>query len=346
MVAYLFRYRWVLVFVWVFTASPSNALTTPTGGAAALPSGLKIHAPFPCGTRYVISCSYGCGMHAGTNREKYANDYYANDFNRSPAASGYNQPVTAVAAGKVRAAGWTTGGFSSYGIMVVIEHDFTDGHRYSSIYAHLANASVQVGDHVERGATIGLLGASSNGSPTGGAWHLHFAMHRDATTNTASGGEYGGVAVVPEPLGGATDLSPREYTAECENDPDPPPKREDQGVARVDFRHLVPRRDSGGGSIPQRDLSIGPVVLDGSAVQPPPPSNPTMREHLSGSCSLSQPHDPMRGSYVFWILLAGFVRFAYRHLSQRKQIQFNAPRKRRLSLAASKRTGAGSNRTP
>ncbi len=55
-----------------------------------------------------------------------------------------------------------------YGNYVVISHDGT----YSTLYGHLAYASVSVGDYVEQGQTIGIIG--STGHSTGD--HLHFEV--------------------------------------------------------------------------------------------------------------------------------------------------------------------------
>ena len=55
-----------------------------------------------------------------------------------------------------------------YGNYVVISHDGT----YSTLYGHLAYATVSVGDYVEQGQTIGIIG--STGHSTGD--HLHFEV--------------------------------------------------------------------------------------------------------------------------------------------------------------------------
>ncbi|GEM_PF-46078 len=55
-----------------------------------------------------------------------------------------------------------------YGNYVIISHDGT----YSTLYGHLAYASVSVGEYVEQGQTIGVIG--STGHSTGA--HLHFEV--------------------------------------------------------------------------------------------------------------------------------------------------------------------------
>lgn len=66
-----------------------------------------------------------------------------------------------------------------YGIAVVIRHDFGfDGKRLYTVYAHLSEAKVKKGDHVERGDVIGLSGMT--GLTTGP--HLHFEVRLGGNT--------------------------------------------------------------------------------------------------------------------------------------------------------------------
>jgi len=61
----------------------------------------------------------------------------------------------------------------SYGNVIVIQHDFSfRGQSIYTLYAHLSAAFVQVGDFVEAGQVIGLVGAT--GQVTGP--HLHFEV--------------------------------------------------------------------------------------------------------------------------------------------------------------------------
>lgn len=71
-------------------------------------------------------------------------------------------PVTASAAGTVKRAGWA----GAYGRMIEIRHD----NGVSTRYAHLSKIEVSVGQHVEPGDEIGLVGTT--GRSTGS--HLHF----------------------------------------------------------------------------------------------------------------------------------------------------------------------------
>jgi septal ring factor EnvC (AmiA/AmiB activator) len=76
--------------------------------------------------------------------------------------------VRAVAAGRVRYAGW----FQGYGRLVILDH----GSGYYTVSGHLAELRVGLGDGVERGAEIGSVGDS--GSLSGP--RLYFEIRRGA----------------------------------------------------------------------------------------------------------------------------------------------------------------------
>ena len=76
--------------------------------------------------------------------------------------------VHAVAAGRVRYAGW----FRGYGRLVILDH----GSGYYTVSGHLGELRVGVGDPVERGAQIGTVGDS--GSLSGPS--LYFEIRRGA----------------------------------------------------------------------------------------------------------------------------------------------------------------------
>jgi len=81
----------------------------------------------------------------------------------------------AAAAGTVVSAGWGGG----YGNMILIDH----GNGVSTRYGHSSKLLVSVGDRVEQGETIGLVG--STGHSTGP--HLHFeVMINGSTVNPAN----------------------------------------------------------------------------------------------------------------------------------------------------------------
>lgn len=73
-------------------------------------------------------------------------------------------PVLATGDGVVISAGW----HDRYGNLVEIDH----GHGLTTRYAHLMRVLVRVGEHVQRGRAVGLLG--STGRSTGP--HLHYEV--------------------------------------------------------------------------------------------------------------------------------------------------------------------------
>ena len=76
----------------------------------------------------------------------------------------WGTPVEAAAAGKVTIAGWQRG----YGNVVYVDH----GSGISTRYGHLSRISVSIGQSVETGDIIGLVG--STGRSTGP--HLHYEV--------------------------------------------------------------------------------------------------------------------------------------------------------------------------
>jgi murein DD-endopeptidase MepM/ murein hydrolase activator NlpD len=72
--------------------------------------------------------------------------------------------VHAPAAGTVAFAGWR----SRYGRTIILDH----GHQIRTLYGHLSRVAVKPGEKVERGAAVGLTGASGNASGP----HLHYEV--------------------------------------------------------------------------------------------------------------------------------------------------------------------------
>lgn len=94
-------------------------------------------------------------------------------------------PILAAGPGTIVSSGW--GLFSGasdnindpYGKAVVIKHDFGyKGEALYTIYAHMSETIALVGQHVETGDVIGLVGAT--GATTGP--HLHFEVRLGANT--------------------------------------------------------------------------------------------------------------------------------------------------------------------
>ncbi|MEK7617380.1 MAG: M23 family metallopeptidase [Patescibacteria group bacterium] len=81
-----------------------------------------------------------------------------------------NRSVLGIAAsdgGTVLIAGWPDG--QGYGNRVVIDH----GNGYRSLYAHLSNVYVSVGESISRGQLIGQMGSTGRSTGT----HLHLEIH-------------------------------------------------------------------------------------------------------------------------------------------------------------------------
>ncbi len=80
-------------------------------------------------------------------------------------AAGAGTAIYATKAGTVTSATYN----EAYGNMVTINH----ANGYSSLYGHMTNYTVSVGDYVTQGQTIGYVG--STGWSTGP--HLHFTIY-------------------------------------------------------------------------------------------------------------------------------------------------------------------------
>ncbi|HEK9100138.1 SH3 domain-containing protein [Bacillus pfraonensis] len=82
-----------------------------------------------------------------------------------------DMPIRAAAAGKVIKSYYS----NSYGNVVFVTH-YIKGKLYTTVYAHMKNRSVQVGDRVQTGQMLGQMG--NTGHSTG--QHLHFELHNGA----------------------------------------------------------------------------------------------------------------------------------------------------------------------
>ncbi|WP_027875924.1 M23 family metallopeptidase [Meiothermus cerbereus] len=82
-------------------------------------------------------------------------------------SASYGTPVQATGAGVVVEAGWK----GPFGLAVVLDH----GYGYRTLYGHLSSISVRVGQRLERGERVGLVG--STGRSTGP--HLHYTVFRN-----------------------------------------------------------------------------------------------------------------------------------------------------------------------
>jgi murein DD-endopeptidase MepM/ murein hydrolase activator NlpD len=84
----------------------------------------------------------------------------------------YGSAIWASASGKVIFSGYR----GSYGNMVIVDH----GYDYKTYYAHLSDFAVTAGELVERGQTVGYMGASGRTTGT----HLHYEVQfKDSPVN-------------------------------------------------------------------------------------------------------------------------------------------------------------------
>ena len=201
-------------------------------GAVSKPAGLDIALPFAAGESVQLLSGYGpnagSSLHCRAQDSICANDYYALDLVLPDKPSyGLGEPVMAIASGTVISAGWGSSGWAAYGRRVYIQHDFSDGHSYISMYAHLASVTVSEGQTVSQGTALGTLGKSCNNADSCSNFstpHLHFAIHRDSNFGgSGSGGSYGGRAVIPEPFDGYSNLAQGQILTASGGSVTPPP---------------------------------------------------------------------------------------------------------------------------
>lgn len=100
---------------------------------------------------------------------------YRDYHNGVDIAADRGTPVVASGTGIVTFAGWN----GAYGQVIVLDH----GYDYKSVYAHLNDMDVNVGDRIKKGDRIGSVGTT--GRSTGP--HLHFEIHyRETPVNPSN----------------------------------------------------------------------------------------------------------------------------------------------------------------
>lgn len=137
------------------TQSAFSDYELPAGVSYEIPA-MGFECTLPC--EAAVSSAFGFRIHPIHNEARfhYGSDYALND----------GDGVSAFADGKVI----STQELSGYGYALVIEHP--DG--YTTLYAHLSQILVNVGDSVSLGQKVALSGHS--GDTTGP--HLHFEVER------------------------------------------------------------------------------------------------------------------------------------------------------------------------
>jgi len=152
---------------------------------------LDLKLPYENGESRLVTLGYlSKPTHVDGTKDKYAIDFAGNGCDV------WDQPVLAVKHGKIIRAetGHRHGESRSYGNVVVIDH----GGGVESLYGHMNQVLVKVGDEVKQGQQIGTVG--NTGTCIGSACaehpgaHLHFAMHQN------------GAAMIPEPISGYSNI--------------------------------------------------------------------------------------------------------------------------------------------
>lgn len=113
-----------------------------------------------------VTSKYGWRKHPISGQTKF---HKGTDISNPEGA-----PTVASKSGVVIFAGWNDQGF---GNLVILNHD----NKYKSYYPHLSEINVKIGDTVERGQVVGLIG--STGDSTGS--HCHWEI-RDYNTNEST----------------------------------------------------------------------------------------------------------------------------------------------------------------
>jgi hypothetical protein len=132
------------------TAVATVGVVLATASPAAATPLTAFEMPFPCGESWT-----------GKTRASHSPSSLAIDWNRT---DDVGDPVVAAAAGVVTTA--VPNGNHGYGRYVVVDH----GNGESSLYAHLQSVNVGVGQTVDQGSLVGLLGDTGNATGP----HLHF----------------------------------------------------------------------------------------------------------------------------------------------------------------------------
>lgn len=138
----------------------SGGSSSSGGGSTGAGESFLYPLPRNCGSW--CTSPYGTRLHPISNTYRFHNGV--------DLAANTGTPIYASKSGTVTTATYAY----SWGYYVVINH----GDGFSTLYAHMTHYTVSVGDHVNRGETIGYVG--STGNSTGA--HLHFTVYKNGST--------------------------------------------------------------------------------------------------------------------------------------------------------------------
>ncbi len=153
--------------------SPVRAPTPPrtlrlTVAVAVCGGLLAFGAPALAAEKPTFQMPFACAERwEGSTRSSHSPSYWSIDWNRD--AHDLGQKVVASASGVVTSV--VNLGSSSYGLYLVIDH----GNGWTSLHAHLMKTFVVVGQRVDQGQVVALLGNSGSSSGP----HLHYEQRLD-----------------------------------------------------------------------------------------------------------------------------------------------------------------------
>jgi len=167
-----------------FNNLQENGNDLKVGEKIMVPNGIKISANVPSNigrttatpsNRAVPPSSYGTPSSAGfvwPSKARTITQYYNWNHHALDIAGPWQSPIYAAKAGTVVTSkcGWNSG----YGCYIIIDH----GNGYRTLYGHHSELLVSVGDYVEAGQTIGLMGNTGKVRGVTGI-HLHFELIRN-----------------------------------------------------------------------------------------------------------------------------------------------------------------------
>ena len=145
----------------LLAALMTGGLTVGLGSPAVAAPATDQEVPFPCRQEWY-----------GSTRSSHSPSVWSVDWNRT---DDVYDPVVASGAGVVSRV-QDLGG-SSYGLFVFLDH----GNGETTVYAHLAAEYVTLGQHLDQGELVGLLGTSGNSTGP----HLHYEQRLDGRDRQA-----------------------------------------------------------------------------------------------------------------------------------------------------------------
>jgi hypothetical protein len=165
---------------WPNNASVPQATKAPVQNQSS-PSGFQL--PLDRAGERVTKKPFGIYITPQTSPvqpEKFSGYHTGADFEIFPEELNVNLTVHAVCSGKLLVKEYATG----YG-GVAVESCVLDGQPITVIYGHLKLASIakNIGDNLDVGDALGILGAAYSTETNGERKHLHLGFHRGISIN-------------------------------------------------------------------------------------------------------------------------------------------------------------------